>query len=711
MTNKHPERFGHGIPQPAKFQEIIDKAGKYGVPVGIEQEKISLRLALLEIDVMGLREGYIEFVGEVPVVRTARYQLQGDELLLATRAFIATDWKSTDAARQAVLSMYTRDSLAGRVIDSIFVAPQNSANQEALEMLRENFDAGTKTADLGSINSAIELLAKIQIGLQAFAHTYGRYLLYEESVDDNKAKFLGVLNKQILLVKDYLAGLTLDDLRDYFLFEDFKFEMGSGTQYVGVKRKSHPAHELARVTGDAASCGADFLRLPISLEDIKTWDRLRRGWGEKEVRETTSVISALENQEVIDNAIASLELNLLDGTVSSLSATDFNPEDLKKVIANRWFRHPNPVSVAKEIEGLDQRIEFEGFSVPKKYLPSCAIELLTKIAKGTETEEFKTFLSSAGEQAKVDAVAEWVLTLFVLRSQNPELLESTKSEIARLASLPGEIRDVLLDRKYGRVVLDRRGRLKIINKSQASEDFPIYTSSAEENKSTSEKTEKGPQEIAAYEAYLLPLYSEVGILPPDAAKEFIEALFKNDKDLLGEEKLFNEFGKSSERYKSRFANRMLLFHQSFLPEDSRLKDLSRLGIEAVVIRGREVVFIFSDKSATAKLGGRILRLGIAGQLDAQGQLVVDGLEIGSAEQLFLNVHALSLSAEKLRGYSGLLDAKNDRELFPVVNQMAAAWNRSAARGSLPKVGLQTDRHYIAARPQGLKEDILIGELK
>lgn len=663
-------------------------------------------------------------LGEYSLVRVADavVRIPQTEILDCTESFLhKTVWTSTDERSEAMLSATrSKRAFGSRIAVSLIDCPTDETNKKALEMLREDFEKTAVIPRKPTTAQLTESWYKTIFGINTVALIELRRELFGE-MDEGREGFMRTVKKQVDSLASLLSGISLDDLSLYIHFETLFLPMD---RFLHVDRA---ASEEGSYTGASKYINAlshiyiaDNLR-PIHDEHISAWERLEAGWGEKEIVEALRILSTVGNPTVADNVIAALESNLL--AIISVHPEGMDTLGVKKLLSHRWAERTGVLKNYPKLNEngrVEEYITFPGFSIPRKYLPSAAIELLAAAKRCGSQEAFRQLLSRVHEEVEADgqAVTPWVLTLIILKAQNPELSDLLSNAIFSLKGIQEPFRDVLLDRAPGKLFVTEEGKLRLRGlDSVLSSAFPVYTSSIEPQRPKPVEVKPvevevlSAREYATSQARIVSFFGEVGQVEKEDVGEVLADLFWGKQHEFSEDELLSRFEDFSKKYvKGQKYKGNLLFSSHFLSEDGLIQEARNIGIEAVLLQEDEALFVLSKDAVHIRIGDRKMQAGFSGSFDTVGQLHVDGIDIGDPEQLFLNSVALYCATMEFWGSTGLLDREQDRALYPMANRYAADFNRSTIRQSHPKIGIQGGRPYIVGKPDGFELPVLFSEI-
>lgn len=471
------------------------------------------------------------------------------------------------------------------------------------------------------------------------------------------------------------------------------------------------------------------------------WEKLRRNWGWPQIQKAISLLPALRSPTTLRQTIAALEANLTTQAPlpGKKEAVELDPEGLLLLLKFRWGNQllsPSDWNLLKnDCPQLSQEGEtalaFQEFSVPRKYLPSALILLLNQVAKTESPKDFLERLAKIHRSAAEDreATTLWLLTLLLLRQDNPQVKTLFEKILPSWGNLQKSIREILLNQRPGKLWLEpKSSRIEVTDPEITLKSaFPLYTSTQPvevvetvfispptfpiTTKETTPPVKREACRVAVDKRVRLPLFGEVGLVKDEMATGLVGAIFENHHKPWDADQLLANFGQLASQWIKEHGSEERLYLPELNKPDPFLKEAQTLGLEAIEMKGRTVIFILDQKLAIAE-SLETLPIGIEGKLDAGGQLQIAGMEdsfLGEPPQLWLNNLALHLATQPLLHQTGQ-SQRSDKELIRQVNAVAASWNRSPWRGSRPKIGLQGENSCLAVRVPGSSEIILVGEL-
>lgn len=579
-----------------------------------------------------------------------------------------------------------------------------------------------------------EWLFKLTLGV--YAHPYVGFELYKSRglVSPEVRRYYDETERQINKFKQTLAHLRKEDLPLYIRFEDmFHFYGTKGLFSTGVSGSSGEGADanLLRAVKDKE----ETLRQSLLDQDASTWQRLRIGWGAKQIQECLSMLPSIRSRAVMHNLVCILDESISDFSqkATSLDGSEelkIDPDGVIELLKwkyeladshkNDFFAKMYPRIASK----LEKNLEFTNFSVPIRQLPHTAISLLSESAKRNNKAEFTDLIKdinslTIGKNVNVP----WFITLLVLKASHPEMSEEIEQAVSGLDSLPIGTREVFLNKRAGKLWLAEDGKLRVTDTNTLLlSAFPIYTSSklpdeviaGQQEKPKKEETEKPEAKaMVVSETSNVPFFEEIGRPEDIDVKDIIDLMFKEQADL-DEDALLNDFEHLAEEWKARnesLEGRDLLFVPYLNRSDNELSRAYRYGVEGIYIKGEETTLILNRNVAVGSSDNRTLSLGLRGKIDNSGMFTIDGMDeffVGEKEHVFLNNLVLYLALQPLFNESGIPE-ETDKNMIRATNDAVSSWNRSTFRGSLPKIDRNADRLNLPIRIAGYKEPVLVGE--
>lgn len=603
-----------------------------------------------------------------------------------------------------------------RVLASFFNYEGEEA-EEAANILTNDLKRFSQDKTLLRDPTALEeWLFKLTLGVWArtnIAHVLEDYVPDKDKdrISRNLSEYFGVIGEQIGAFGETLSILSIDDLTYYIRFEDmFYFH---GTKALFSFQSLDPRHKLEK------SFVENELALKESLldEDENTWERLRIGWGVREIEDVVSLLPSIRSTTVMDHLVYALEDNLFDFSEKSKQQLRIDPLGAVDLLRYK-SRHvpgdscPLDRQYPRVVSKLEEKLEFENFSVPRKYLPNTAISLLKEIGRRASGEEFESLIRDIHALvlvSKEKVTVPWLITLVAQREYRPEISEVIEEMVSGLDIIPA-IRETFLNKRSGKIWLNEDGRLRLTDtKTQLMTAFPVFTSSYVEDeiiiaeKPPEENEGQGTQgrSVEIKNKFLMSFFGEVGEVESNDVGYLISQMFQASISSLNEDDLLNEYEKLANEWKRKGFSGELLYLSYLNLSDKHIAKAKSFGIEAFYIKGQDVVFILEGRD----------RIGLQGRLDKEGQLLLMGMDesfIGEKEHLFLNNLALHLATQPLLYQSGIPE-KSDKEIISETRKIAASWNRSSNRGSLPKIDVQGDSPCLAIRIPSRTEPVLVAE--
>lgn len=636
------------------------------------------------------------------------------------------DWKRETVVSETNQQLSNQRGLLSKVINTMIYSPTEEGDQ-ALIMVKNDLSRFRPDKELLSSPLLREWFCKFMFGVQTYTtiEAVTRVTDGIQKLSKAAGSFSSTIDRQATALAKTLTSLTRDDLPLYLAFADLFQQLNESRE--GESSTAQTSLKgMAKYITDTLS----FVN-KILAKDGETWNRLRIDWDWQQVKDVLLLLPKFHSQNAIVNIIAALETNLMGFSRTShdnqqqLVLSTEGIVFLLKFPWKDWAMHYSKMFEDK-YPSLNQKLEknlrLADFSVPWKYLPSAAIELLSQVASVETKEAFVRLLVDINKIVANDQelTAPWLVTLLALRGRADADDIDFKEFIASWDRLPDRFREVLLNLLPGKLWLEPKGKLRSTDgNTNLQHAFPIFTSSKEPVKEEiGNQVETDPQEVVQHkreytvgQASIVPFYGELAIIESKDAQSLLVSLFERETTIWNEDSLLNEFSQLVKDLQSNPRERRLFYHHQLNPFDSFLQNAKQVGIEGVLVDGKEVLFIFEKDVAMANISDRSIRAGLQGRLNDVGELIVSGTNgsfVGTAEQLFVNNLALHCVTRNLYGESGLID-KTDNGLIKAVHQLLADWNRSSSR-SLPKIGIGQNEPYIVVLPPSYKEPVLVGEL-
>lgn len=496
------------------------------------------------------------------------------------------------------------------------------------------------------------------------------------------------VDEQVASTVQALQHLEKDSLPLFFQFSDVSFALFRRGSVSRKQREKEtvPASYIAKNVNEVSR----FTQTLRSAE-VEAWTRLKDGWGLRQIEQAVAIFPTLQNDFVKANVAAALESNLLnisDGELKRSLPFTPDPSGIKALLAFRWadrlsffgtsLRDIYPSLFVRR----EARYEFPGFSIPWKYLPSAAVELLGRMGKTNSTQDFVRLLGNIGEEISVDGENNWVLALLVLNHKITGISDFAAGTIDKLHGLSEGVKNVLLDRQAGRVWLMPDGKFRLTDeKTSLQSGFLVhaYEPNVEEQVRPIEKpiivlTSNSADAIYAEEFLSLPYLGRVGaVITEENVRKVLVMTFAQSKKKLDLETLFDQVDALRGQ---RPIDRKAVFIAGLAGETSEMAQAHKVAeVEAVFLDGKDVTFVFGQKQVATSLG-------ISGKLCEDGFLRLKGRDgdesLFDEETLFLNKLVLGLALKPFY-VSGLISGYKEAEL-KAMRPVIADYNRHPERG-------------------------------
>ncbi|RJQ37289.1 hypothetical protein C4559_03910 [Candidatus Microgenomates bacterium] len=623
------------------------------------------------------------------------------------------DWNSPSAIETSYNYFYRKKDL--RRPRSILYSGENG---EVFSMLADDLERFKPGMPLFNSPQTQEWFCKLFVlGVNIHYAIYAEEARDNDKVDLNSGKhgYKKVVEEQMEQLNQTLASLEIGDLSSYLRFEEQVRElttiMGRSVPYKKTQQVAKEEQDAEEKQSETTSLYFNFLE-----KDQETWERLKVKWGWKQVQETMSLIPDLRSKFLID-VFAALEENLIDLSPKDSKTSQGELEDdpnwkVRKestafLLLVPWWEYFDKLwddypILAKELE---KNLEFADFSVPKKYLPSAAIEYLTKVGEIEKPERLMDLIKGVHSLTKDKPKAPttpWLTALLALRGKFAEVDGFLKEEIRDWRDVPELARQILLNEVPGRLWLNNQGRLRITKGNETLSAFPIYKSSYE-SAGPVQAAEAvivdfaNPREIVPVKSVTVPLFRETGLVSEEDIPYLIDNIFAKRNGSVGSAELVKKWG---EVYESRRTlEKAIIYPAKINSNEPFLKQAGELGVEGVMVQGDNVTFVIAGN-------GDRQRMAINGKLLSNGELVIPGME-GSGNNLALANIALACAVRPT--YTVGTSPKMDKEIRDI-NGPISDWNGS--RGNLPKIARDGyKKAEIGIIIPGFEETMLVGVKK
>lgn len=551
----------------------------------------------------------------------------------------SVNWRLNNAFRQASDQSAETSSRFAAVLGALDYFSGQKPSEDGFGILTEDlkrFSPGRKLFQSEQLN---EWLCKLIVyGRQ----TYSLLELREKAkpLGPNARKYKRLVEEQFDKTQETLGNLKLKDLPLYLHFLEHFYLLD---EQIGKKEGYFTRREREALL----EVNTQIPRTNEHLEDLNsgtlsTWDRLRRNWRGNDISQALSLLPGLK-ETVSNHVLAALEENLADlsqkGQGINLEKMP-QPESVADLLNNSWKRTQDAefLDYYSELFGeMQNRVELEGFSVPRRYLAYSAILILEEVAGRTSPEETSNLLNQVNSLISAEPATEnaWLTTLLALKAKRPELSGFVEKAVSDLKTLSEPVREALLDKKPGKVLLTAEGKLKVRSKDQElTSAFPIYTSKAQETEVAQTSTQTQETEVYPGKSeenqrptietngrISIPLFSDLPLIHPESVPSVVETMFSGNGSL-DEDALIASFLELTDRQewteiaKNKVAAPNFLFHTRHNAENPLAQEMKALGIEAMYLNGMDIVF-------AVKTEGKLI--GLTGQISQNGELSIHGL--------------------------------------------------------------------------------------
>lgn len=516
------------------------------------------------------------------------------------------------------------------------------------------------------------------------------------SPSSTNRKFRTEIQSQTDALTKTLSSLKPDDLTTFIAFKDLVYAWRQG--YPQAQRNP----SLLKMSLDDDHTPLSYrIQKQLEIAQSDAWKKLGENWSWPQISETLSILPNLRSKKTFLAVALAMEYNLIaNPPTASNYKEELDIRGITSLLNFRWQSWTGQRDTLDDLppsltESLEEPHHAVGMPVPRKYLPTTAIELLThaKVPDLTKIEQ-----EVAGQ---IDVQTPWLLTLLALRSRKPSLGTFVDQALNNLINLPPHLHDILLNQQPGQLWLTAEGKISSTKKG----GFPIFTSSAvpeiiEEQKSIQQESEeKQPEVNLLSEQIALPFFGTANILRGEI-QNLVDLMFQKAGLELDVDKLYDQYDLFSQKWRTNTFDRNLLYLRFLNSTDHYMNLAQKIGIEAVLIKDGNFYFISGDNGDFKT---------IIGKLDKQGQLHIQDTNpsfIGEPQQLFLNNLALHLVTQPLHE-SGMVSSY-ERGVRSDINALAKSWNQ-VGRGALPKVGFSPDHPFITATLADGKV-VLLGEV-
>lgn len=652
------------------------------------------------------------------------------------------DWNADDAVPQTVTAMYRLKGVLSRTFLTMIDHPGEESSEKGFSLLSDDLSRFFPDKTILESPQLKEWFCRFIIAGYLHPGINTRAQVDKGLIPNETKRYREIYERQMDVFKKTLSELSVEDLSLYIRFADLKLQWAESSSNQKDRRRLNSSpmktadlilieKAFKKVSKDETAMIGNFFQ-----EDENVWGRIKTGWKWQQVQEALFLLPTLKAFKTATHVLAALDDNLIVLSAKNHLA-DYGGEfesdphwNIRAVSVSALLRHnwnsaggwikdyPNLVKT------LETNLEFSGFSVPRKYLPSIAIEFLTQLGQTEKPEVFLEVLSKIHTFVENDskATAGWLTALLVLKSGNNQAKDFFEKTIGEWTAVPSPAREVLLNQKSGRIWLTKEGKIRLTDsRTNLASAFMIYSCDLPVEAETAaptiiaDLTRKEEVKIRPNELAKVPLFGEVGIVADETALDLIGKVMIGGKQLEGDG-LFDEHSKKfvprwRELFNSSTLNQEILYPLRANRSDDLLRQAFEFGIDGVYIKGNDVVYILK-KEITGDQNNHSVQLGIRGKLNENGQLAIKGMDesfIGEPENLLLANIAIHCATKEPR-CTLALSAKRDREIQSFIRSGVADWNR-VQRGNLPKISADGENCNVAIQAPNFTEVILVAEAK
>lgn len=638
------------------------------------------------------------------------------------------NWSENDALRKTAVQLFTPDSPTAKAVRSALLS-KDPGVRDSLLLLADRIDIFDPDKDVFTPTQFTECYCLAAISVYALASKDVKP--HDHHTDEKIIQRLEetLLNQQKKIEKRF-SEAGMDDLLLVFRIADvLNLADDAISISKGFERKKR---RILKNPGEEVN---PFLK-EVNESVLKTWNRLRQGWKWQQIADVANQLPYFVSQRTINYALITIADNLLHNATPQ-TRIELTPEAAAILVEKGVDTHAKLSEkgkilfpkVAKDQEG---KLTFsDGFSVPKKHVPSVAVEILQHIAIA-DPEKAISLLQETHAQLKTGEkkAIRWFITLVALRASVPALSEQATILAQDINLIPPQVLAVIAGQEKGAISYDPTATRKLRVNSSSPSSYSLFISAVEaQTPELVDALETSQTEVEIETAFpqsvetranvpVLPFLgsvetrSNVPVLPfigsveqvvPEQTAEVVKRMFAGSEAEKKWEILFEKF------YKLRDARRGKNIHSKVVYDPRTYKgiqlDAARAyGIDAVAIEKGSITFVLDPKIACSADGKPVC---ITGTLDEKNrELVLDGIDDprfnGTAEQLALNILALDLATQTVTTVNRL----NKDELREVHGQ-TADWNRG--RMFENELDPKIPDVYIAATINGMKEPVLFGE--
>lgn len=702
---------------------IGPKTRKVRIPIRVKPEAV-ITASPEELEMMPQEyRNFLFNVAQNPNVSAlmARRVLPKEEIVPTMQRFLSgeeIDWRTDDALGKIEAQKTYNGSLLTVLWATIIKHIYTAESGDAMKLFAQDLLRFPVDASLLQSSSIVEWLGKFNIGLFGYAGLNFYSNIASISLPEEVETFCETIEMRAQSLAQTFRGLKSDQVVPFLHFQNLKESSIDSRQ--GKFLKSAAPH--AKIYKEHAQA-AEKIDKDLEEASDQAWDKLGHNWNWAMINQVLSALPTFRNRRILLMAVAGIEANLMDGQERLLkehSQPDNLAVDGMMILLTFKWTDPDIQGVISEEKPLAY------LSIPRKYAPSTAIELLTSFGQCSSPESLISLLQGINSRVDQKTTSPWIITLLALR--NARLVSDyINTLVADQIGNSGKTVQILLNQTPGMLWLTPDGKLHPRDgNTTLQKGFLIYTSSAELQQidSQSSKPEinvsrRGaqtetpePRQVTENERLNMPFTGEVCIVVDEQTRELVDFIFSRSNTSLDIDKLFDDFDQLSSKWKQSTYNRTIIYPLQLNLDDEYMKEAAKLGIDAVYINDNKLFFVLERRVAQAQSQGEALKTAIAATLDKQGQLHTLGMDesfIGTPEQLLLNNLALHLITKPLY-MSGMTQQAygNDKEAVKAINTAVASWNRSPSIGSFPKIGVEQN-NCIAVSVPGIKMTVLLGE--
>lgn len=470
------------------------------------------------------------------------------------------------------------------------------------------------------------------------------------------------LNSQYRKVEEFVRNLKKEDIIAYIKYKDITQTLESI-----IARIDNDSASIPQIPGSTEQLKSlqkqtsrhvteEFTKVKPGSDDYK-WQELKANMGWQQINSAINFLPESRADYVFKNVIAALEENL-ENPALKVDSQIADVEGLLELATFIWGEYSsnsywNEIYLGS-LSLSDSRIESDGFSVPRKFLPSALITYLKKVSQSASVENFDSTMKSLNEHAKSnkDIQVPWLTTLLALKGENIQLQETLEDFVNECFAKEdkNKLRQVLLDQIPGKVWLTESSKLRLTeNGSALASAFPIHTSLAPEAEKQIPEVQTlrifekpipiDPRQKTAQEIVANPYFGTIAHITPQEAVSTLEENALRNVVMWDPDELLLNLIELQEKY-DHSKQRTLIYVSKLNPHDMLLRDAKHLGIQAVFVDGQTCTFIFEPDVAYSQKDRQRIPAAFQATLDQNGDLQLAGVD-GNLQLLF-NTLALSL---------------------------------------------------------------------